>query len=46
MRRRLSGLWMVINPKFRNLKSSSCSSSVHWDSVTAKRARTTTRTHA
>ena len=26
MRRRLSGLWMVINPKFRNLKSSSCSS--------------------
>ena len=33
MRRRLSGLWMVINPKFRNLKSSSssCSSSVHWD---------------
>jgi hypothetical protein len=33
MRRRLSGLWMVINPKFRNLKSSSCSSSVHWDGV-------------
>ena len=43
MRRRLSGLQLtsslvrLFQLKFRNLESSSFSSSVHWDSVTAKR---------